>query len=75
MTARPDAADHQVRFVSLLDSGRAMLFPCDREGNVDITGLSPLERNNYLFARAMRGREFADPAVVHGWRAPRLGEA
>lgn len=65
MTARHAAPDHHVYFASLLDNGHAMLFPCDGEGNVDITGLSPLARNNYLFARAMRGREFADPAVIH----------
>ena len=53
----------QLRFQSLFDSGRGYAFPCDPEGHVDMDGLSERARNNYLYARAMVGRELAVPAV------------
>ena len=54
---------YEVRFQSLFDEGRALCFPCDREGHVDIDALSVEAKRNYLFARAMVGREFATPSV------------
>ena len=53
----------EVRFQSLFNQGRGMAFPCDSEGRVDIDKLNEKLRNNYLFARAMVGREFAMPTV------------
>ncbi|HEY3256696.1 MAG TPA: hypothetical protein VGJ91_22215, partial [Polyangiaceae bacterium] len=58
------AVGYQVRFQSLFDGGRALCFPCDREGHVDLDALSPQARGDYLFARAMVGREFTAPTVV-----------
>ena len=62
-TAVPGIAGHEVRFQSLFNAGRALSFPCDAEGHVDCDLLSEHGRLNYLFARAMVGREFAMPAV------------
>ena len=53
----------ELRFQSLFDSGRGFSFPCDPSGHVDLDGLSDRARNNYLYARAMVGRELAVPAV------------
>jgi hypothetical protein len=53
----------QLRFQSLFDSGRGYAFPCDPQGHVDLDQLSERARNNYLYARAMVGRELAVPAV------------
>ena len=53
----------QLRFQSLFDSGRGYAFPCDPTGLVDLDSLSDRARNNYLYARAMVGRELAVPAM------------
>jgi hypothetical protein len=53
----------ELRFQSLFDSGRGYAFPCDPTGQVDLDQLSERARNNYLFARAMVGRELAVPDV------------
>jgi hypothetical protein len=50
-------------FRSLFDSGRGYAFPCDSHGCVDLNALSEQARNNYLYARAMVGRELSQPAV------------
>jgi len=50
-------------FRSLFDSGRGYAFPCDGEGRVELDELSERARINYLYARAMVGRELAEPAV------------
>jgi hypothetical protein len=47
----------------LFNSGRGYSFPCDPKGLVDLDQLSDGARNNYLYARAMVGRELAFPAV------------
>ena len=57
------ARQFEIRFISLFNPGRGLAFPCDPEGRVDIDALAPRARNNYLFARAMIGREFATPVV------------
>ena len=49
-------------FRSLFD-GRGFAFPCDRHGHVDLDALSDQARLNYLYARAMVGRELAVPRV------------
>ena len=53
----------QLCFRSLFDSGRGFAFPCGADGQVDLDHLSERARNNYLYARAMVGRELAVPAV------------
>ena len=58
------AAGYEIRFQSLFKEGRALSFPCDREGHVDLDHVNERLRCNYLFARAMLGREFAMPVVL-----------
>jgi hypothetical protein len=53
----------ELRFQSLFDSGRGYSVPCDLEGHVDLDQLSDRARRNYLYARAMVGRDLAVPAV------------
>ena len=57
------AAHYELRFQSLFDEGRAYAFPCDAAGHVDMDALSERARENYLYARAVIGREVAMPAV------------
>ena len=54
---------YELHFKSLFDEGRAYSFPCDVSGHVDMDSLSDRARNNYLYARAVVGREFSRPAV------------
>jgi hypothetical protein len=56
-------AQYELHFQSLADSGRCYAFPCDPEGRVDLDRLSDRARNNYLYARAMMGRETTVPRV------------
>jgi hypothetical protein len=53
----------ELRFQSLNESSRSFAFPCDPKGLVNMDQLSDRTRNNYLYARAMVGRELAVPAV------------
>jgi hypothetical protein len=57
------ASRFQLCFRSLFDAGRGYAFPCDDAGRVDLDHLSERARINYLYARAMVGRELAVPAV------------
>lgn len=59
----PTQPQFELRFQSLFDSGRGYAFPCDPTGHVDLDSLSERARNNYLYARAMVGRELAVPAL------------
>lgn len=56
-------ARYELRFDSLFTEGRALAFPCDAAGQVDLDRLSERARRNYLYARAVVGREFSHPAV------------
>jgi len=58
-----EAGAYELRFQSLFNEGRALAFPCDAEGHVDMDALSERARGNYLYARAVVGREYATPAV------------
>jgi hypothetical protein len=69
------AAAHLLRFPSLFAEGRGLAFPCDPAGRVDVDRLSDRARHNYLYARAMCGREFGTPQIqraestsVPAWR-------
>jgi hypothetical protein len=58
-----EARNYRLRFRSLFDSGRGYAFPCDGRGAVEMDRLSERALNNYLYARAMVGRELANPEV------------
>jgi hypothetical protein len=65
-TAGTDVAEvstFQLHFQSLFHADRDLAFPCDENGQVNLDGLTARSRNNYLYARAMLGREFAWPSV------------
>jgi hypothetical protein len=52
---------YEIQFESLVGGCQSVSFPCDSEGHVDLNALSPAAMENYLYARAMIGREFASP--------------
>ena len=54
---------YELRFLPLVPHGEALCFPCDAAGRVDMDGLSDADRLEYLYARAVMGRELARPAV------------
>ena len=56
------ASSFHVRYASLFAPGRALAFPCDAQGRVDMETLTDRARNNYLFARAMVGRDYRNCA-------------
>ena len=60
---------YEVRFQSLFQEGRSLCFPCDPQGHVDLDALSTQAIDNYLFARATVGREYApatvEPSLAH----------
>ncbi|MEQ1686317.1 MAG: hypothetical protein ABL916_21925 [Burkholderiaceae bacterium] len=58
----PDSG-YEIRFQSLFKPGRALSFPCDAQGHVQLDSLSERARDNYFYARAVVGREFAHPSV------------
>ena len=60
----PLTADYELRFESLFQAGRALAFPCDAQGGVMLDALSEQARQNYLFARAVVGRDYASPIVL-----------
>lgn len=58
----PDSG-FEIRFQSLFNPGRGLSFPCDAQGRVLLDSLSERARDNYFYARAVVGREFAYPSV------------
>lgn len=56
-------AAYELRFCSIFDAGRALAFPCDAQGQVELDRLSPRARDSYFYARTTVGREFLMPAV------------
>ena len=57
----------EIRFESLFNPGRALSFPCDDHGQVDLDTLPVRAKQNYYFARAMVGKDFSPPALCcHG---------
>jgi hypothetical protein len=63
-TSDTASASHQLCFASLFDPGRALSFPCDRCGEVQLDALSERARSNYFFARAAVGRDCGMPIVI-----------
>ena len=57
------AAAWELRFEPLFAGHRGFVFPCDALGQVDMDKLSEKALQNYLYARAMMGRETAWPRV------------
>jgi len=55
---------HEIRYQSLFNEGQYLVFPCDAEGHVPLDSLCKQALENYLYARAVVGREFAYPYVV-----------
>lgn len=53
-----------LRFTDLFDRGRGFAFPCDAQGHVDMENLSERGLTNYLFARALVGKQLSLPTVV-----------
>ncbi len=62
MTSLPVSV-YEILFQSLFNPGRALSFPCDAQGRVPLDSLSERARDNYFYARAVVGREFAQPSV------------
>jgi hypothetical protein len=62
-SSQTEAASFVLVFRSLFQSGQAFAFACDPQGRVDMDGMSERARNNYLYARAMIGRELHYPSV------------
>ena len=56
-------AAFELRFQSLFHAGRALAFPCNAQGDVYLDALTERARENYLFARAVIGHEYANPVV------------
>ncbi len=54
----------ELRFRSLFQEGRALAFACDANGQIDLDRLSDRARQSYLYARALVGRDFAQPEVL-----------
>ena len=63
-TSAQAVASYEIRFQSLFKEGRALSFPCDREGRVDLDHANDRLRSNYMLARAMLGREYAMPVIL-----------
>ena len=55
---------YELRFQSLFDQGRALAFPCDGRGQVEMDALGDRARMNYLYARSLVGREVSVPTVT-----------
>ncbi len=64
MNATATASRFVLRFESLFHPGRALAFPCDEHGRVELDALSERARHNYLYARVVVGHEYATPAVM-----------
>jgi len=57
------AQSFEVRYASLFVPGRALAFPCDALGRVDLDTLPDRARDNYFFARAMVGKDYSLPCI------------
>jgi hypothetical protein len=60
---------YEIRFDSLFVKGRALSFPCDEKGEVQLDAMSERARENYFFARTVVGAEYACPTVRRTWRS------
>jgi len=60
----PIPKNHVLCFLALADGSEGYAFACDAAGQVNLDGLTERERIDYLYARAVVGREVAPPAVI-----------
>ena len=58
------ASAFELRYTSLHHEGRALVFPCNASGQVELDAMSERARNMYFYARSVVGREFAFPQVL-----------
>jgi len=56
-------ARYELRYRPLWEISRGFAFPCDAHGRVVLGELSERARNNYLYARAVVGRDLGRPLV------------
>lgn len=63
-STRIPGASYEIRYEPLSGRGPQLSFPCDAEGHVQLDALSDRARNNYFYARAVVGREYASPAIL-----------
>jgi hypothetical protein len=61
-TLLPEAR-YELRYTDLHHHGRGFACPCDAQGHVDIEDLPDRTLVNYLFARALVGKELSLPTV------------
>jgi hypothetical protein len=54
----------KLHFPSLTRARAALSFPCDARGAVPLDTLSERTRNDYLYARALMGRDYGAPTVL-----------
>lgn len=54
----------ELRFIHRRNRDQSLVFPCDAAGRVDLDALDERNRNLYLFARALMGRDYAFPVVT-----------
>ena len=57
------ASTFQIRFDSSFFADRAVAFPCDERGQVDMDQLSEAGRRDYFFARIMTRLAHLEPEV------------
>ena len=64
-TALPadDSRRYELRFQSLFHTGRALAFPCNRQGEVHWDTMTERARAAFLRAQGSVGREYASPAI------------
>ena len=61
---RTDQARFELRYRSVSPHRCGFAFPCDERGQVSLDELSDVARDNYLYARAMVGRDLLLPQVL-----------
>ena len=59
-----DRSRFELRYRSLSPYRCGFAFPCDANGRVDLDLLSDTARENYLYARAVVGRDLLHPQVL-----------
>jgi hypothetical protein len=57
-----DRSSYEITYPALF-RGPSLCFPCDERGEVPLDSLSDAARENYLYARAVVGVEYAFPSV------------
>jgi hypothetical protein len=63
LPAAESIARYELRFQSLFHTGRALAFPCDRQGEVHWDTMTEGARASFLRAQGSVGREYASPAI------------